>query len=165
MLSNDNAGQRESEIGNEVTFATIDEGIDQLGARALEARLHSLDHRWRERPIDQASVTTVLRWVGALQGLHMPPTHFVEVLVVHPAKIGSTLACQLLDEDVVGVRLGIGQDVLEVLVVGDQIEAGLWHAVHRRLLAHLPVVGKRAGLNGRIQQASLDVWHAASFPR
>ena len=94
----------------------------------------------------------------------MPPTHFVEVLVVHPAKIGSTLACHLFDEDVIGVRLGIGQHILEILIVRDQVEAGLWHAVHRCLLAHLAVVGKRAGLNGRIQQASLDVRHAASFP-
>ena len=87
----------------------------------------------------------------------MAPANLGEVIVEHPAKISGRLTGELLDFNVIGEGCGVGEHRLEVFVVRDDVETCLGHPIDRRLLAQLLVVGEGAGLNGRIQQCSLNL--------
>ena len=92
LLGDDQAGQREGEGLNEITFALIDEGIDEIVGNSIEAGQHALDHRWRQGAIDQAAVAAVHGRIGALQGLHVAPADLGKVVIEHAPEICSGLA-------------------------------------------------------------------------
>ncbi|CAB4926354.1 unannotated protein [freshwater metagenome] len=157
LLGDDKARQGKGEGVDEVALALVDEGIDEVVGDAGDAGQHRLDHARRQRAVDEPAVAAMHRRIGALEGLHMAPAHLGQVIVEHAPEIGRSLACQLLDHDVVRERGRIGQHGFQIVIGRDDEEPGLGHPIDGCTLAQLGVITEWARLYFGFEQASLDL--------
>src|SRR5580700_229287 len=96
-----------------------------------------------------------------MQRGNVGPALFREAVVEQRAEPPGPFTGELLQVERVGVRLGVAQDRPQILVPGQDVEAGLRHPGHRLVFAQPPVVGKRVLLYGRIQQGlAVDIGHS-----
>ena len=93
LLGDDRAGERHREVHVELALPRLDQPVDQLIAHLVDVRGHLPDPLGEKRLGDQSSVRGVLRRIGPLQGLDVPPAPFAEDLLVAPRHVGLGLDC------------------------------------------------------------------------